>query len=1202
MPAGNFMGPFEQRKNRTPRFAMTLGLATVLLFSCGNPGEQSVASENTATPNEIVTPMKAQVLEGFSNGLKLEFDALKLLIPANGSRGENLIDLSSSSGQIRLESPSLHGLFVGLDAPVTYNGLDRELALTLAGDDVYFSVSAERDDAANYDLKYHSSIATKDVGGEDAVTKGISYYEYGDLDYVIAEILDILGVDSLSLNLDKGIGLTFDWDAINDSIDAISEYDATRFLWELPLGDKTFPIGLGHDASGVLSTIEFPLQVNQGDYAVLNDDFHLCLKAKIAEDAPLSWAPKYPTGEYVDIVDSLSLFRQIAKLTQRKAFGVTADFNLTHTEDEILGDEDHFATPAVDESAYLRLDAHADLSRDFLSGLNADIVLGQLGKNEKRIGLHSKMDEAEGDARLFLNVNDILKVRTTSDVVSALFSSLLDSLKDESIQNDMIMKLLSSLLATANGIFEAINAVKESAFYENIDKKHFESILSTIIDLQVHDNSISVTVDLSGASLIGTATVLLNGTDDDMSLGKITLDHVGLKSTNDSHTCFTIDGYLTIDPYQDVEFSEEGYVEMTHLPHWTDEINAIAERDQLAAQIDGYALKQGTTSRITSATANQYVYGRTEQGMAFHGSLAFDLQQRLGTGAMTFLDLKEDYVNDHNLKIDLTGEEGENDTDENDMTGNGNENAMYFEYNSRNVTAASGSSTYNSENRSEPSRNPLKGRFSIHSLNGLLDVILQLTEANDPKFERLTNLVSSIMAETLLTKLLKGQYFELLSSKILTSVTLNDDSSTFVIAPGIIQQNTGLTLKAGYAEDGMPKTIEVWMTLEGEENDTEVYAKITLGDTSFDSFPYQFDNHDNANFVDYSSLKTLLGFGIDTISLGNTDEDKTTTYHLGGTVTLEIRLGSEWTVKDVQISLDVYFILHGTSLKILGSIFAPKTTALLGVVKVIPENCYSTFFYETDGIDKEGSLYLTRYVGPSNRINSWRDDVEVSHCKVKGSDFLGNAVDWLAKYMLNLGSIVTDNLDSATSTAGQAFHGEDIVESISVSNPSLSAPSWNLSIGLGALAHTNLLGSLTATISGKKVTHEDESGKQYSYNTLYSITGGTTISILVLNIVATINLSIKNVSTGVYKNAWTDTSATVYSGDFKNEPDEKTKLEWQGWKLVTVKYYEDHYYWMGVPVTGTPEAIWNGNRGKNDGNANYQSAQWYTKPGVVATA
>lgn len=1187
MHAGN-MARVRNPKTSFPRHAKWAGLCFTLLLSCSQNlvGPEAALETHEEEAPAYVAP-KQQLIQAFSSGLRLDFDALDLKIPANEGRNENLFSLPGASAQIQLEKASLHSLSLGVDAPFDYNGVQRELSLTLREDNLYFSLSSDRDDRSSYSVKYCSSLAPYDNGGVDETTRGISYYEYGDLDYVVAELLTLCGVNEINLELSSE-GLSFDWDAILDSLDAIVAYDASRFLWEMPLGDTTLRFGLKHDSQGVLSGIELPLKEssNQG-FAAINDNFELRIDATIAEDSALSWAPRYPVSEYVPLKDSLALFRQIAKFVKRRTFGIEAAFALSHTEDAVEGDDTHFATGAVSEDAYLNLSASADFSSTFFGGLHAELALGQTGGQEKDILLHSEDGTEDNNPNIYLNVNDILKVKTSVDVCDALIESLTDALGDESIQNDAIMELLSSLLSTANGISEAIKAVQNSAFYQNIDRKHFEDILQTIVDFTVAENSISLTIDLSAASLLGTITVILNGTNDQASLGKVILDHVGLRSGNDSKTTFIIDGELDIVPYQTVAFDPSGYAELTHLPSWTEEIRAIAQRDQLQVQLDGYALKTGTKSKITSTTANAYVYdpvqkkGRTEQGMAFHGSMAFDLASRLGTGEMTFLDLKESYVNDHNLKIDVTGEEGENDSDQNDFQGSGNHNAMFFEYNSGNVTATKNSNAYSSENRSEPDYDALKGRFSVHSLNGIIDTVLELTESTDARFQRLTNLASSIMTESLLSKLLAGEYFELLSSKILTSVEIASDHTTFVLPAGLLQQHTGLTLKIGYDGQNMPFTIEVWMTLEGEENDTEVYAKITLGETSFDAFPFQFATHNEGDFKDYSTIKQLLEFGLGTITLGVTDFSSVTTYHIGGRIDLKI-VGTTY-----PISLDVFIYLNGTDIKILGSIYMPEVKPL-NLVAVTEADTYLNFYYESSGDDVEGDLYFRRITIEKGTSHISSDKTETTYKRVRGGDFGANLLEWLLNYMLNMGSIVTGNLNKDSSST-KSLHGEDLIRGWSIGG-SLANPEWTLVIGMKELIglDLDLFDDLTVTIKGKTASYSEQ-GQNYSKKTLYSVTGDLNIKLIGISAAsAHIDLSIKNISSsGVYSNGWSSSShkATIYQG---------VNHTTDGWIWTFDRY--SIITGSAIPSSAFVDATY----GKNTSNANYRNCPYYRTPDTLA--
>ena len=1148
------IGSLKNRLGRLKKWALGLTCG-VMAFSCSPMPTLGMAEEeNPIQPDSLEAKAISHCLSTkLSEGLKLSFSTLELSIPSNDENHPNLIRLDGAEAAVRLRTASLHGLDFKLDAPVDYNGLVRQANVSLFQDNLYFSLDASSDPNATYDVKYTANLTSYDEGGIDETTKGISYFEYGELDYFVYTMLSTLGISSIEMDWHGQEEGAVDFDAIKEALDHVSEVDGTRFRADIPVGEETLPIGFVHDEDYVLTGVEFPIRQSgvPSSYEFSNG-LSVSLVASLGDGSNEGFLPPYDVASYTKIVDSLSLFRTISHYADTRKFGIDASFSLLHSEDEVIGDDTHFAHDAVEERATLSLTSNLDFSASFIDGLNADIVFAEQGGSSCHYGVYTRESEEKGTL-FYLDFNEVMKVYTPIDVGSALISSLVDALSDESIQNEGIKKLLSSLLASGEGILKAIDVVKGSAFGKNIEGGHYEAILASVVEFEVGENSIRIVVDLSQAGLEGNVTVLLNGTSETARLASISFDHVGAKADNDSKTTLYIDGELDILPYEETTFNESEYTELTHLPGWDEEIKAIAQDDQLSVSIEGYALKLGTTSAITKKASN---YNRKEQGFTFSGSLSFDLKNRLGTGNMVFTDRKESYVNDHSLKIDVTGPEGENDSDLNDMKGTGNQNAMYFEYDSSNVTETSGSSAYRSENRTEPSNGSLKGRFSIHSLDGILQVVEDLSNTTDVRFERLTSLVSKLSAETLLTKVMAGQYFALLADGLLESVDIGSNKTTIVVKPGLIQQNTGLTLILGYDTNLKPTTIEVYMTLEGEENDTEVYAKITLGEATFSGF--QFSSHSNSEFNDYSSIKTLAQFGIDTIMLGMTDDTKNsyTTYNLTGSVVLTLLALYKPTV---NINATIY--LKGTHVMIFGAIHAPH------VLVAIPDETCTNFFFETSGNDSNGgTFYFCRHVHESYGFLNLQSRDAVDYRKVTGQNFLDHILDWICGYMLNLGSTIMEKITgSDTSSADESMHGEDIIKSFSVTNASLTAPSWQMKIGLDALAHTSILSDLTATITGIQA-HYAEGNKQYTKNALYSLVAETSILAGVLK--ANINLHMGNINadSGAYSDAWTGMDAYFY-----------TKYD-------------------ATKTTGTAKNIWNGSNGKTNANSNYTGASWYTAP------
>ena len=1148
-----FFGLERKHAGRLGRWMLGL-LCGVMALSCSPveahaEGKESPLDQGMRAPSSIAN----QLIHATSQGMRLSFSTLEIDVPSKDETHPNAITLDGSEALFRLRSLSLHGIDFSLDAPFTYNGLSRYLNVSLFSDDLYFSIDAPNDANAAYHAKYTANLTSYDEGDVDETTKGISYFEYGELDYFIYTILETMGVSSIDLDWHGQEEGSFDYQGILDALDAIEEIDSSRFRLDLPIGEETLPIGLVHNGDYVLSGIEFPIQ--QSGVPTLYE-FENGLKVKaaatIGDGSNGDYLPPYDVDSYTRIVDSTSLFRTLASYVDSRKFGLSASFSLLHTEDAVDGDDDHFARDAVSEDAYLNLSSNLDFSKSFIDGLNVDMTFGQLGGTSSYYGVHTV--ETDEDTLFYLNLDEIMKVYTPAAVGSAFISSLVDALSDESIQNEGIKKLLASLLASGEGILKVIDVVKESSFMRNVENGYYESILASVRELTFLDDEIRIVIDLSQTGLQGHATVVLDGTTTSSRLASITLDHVGAVADNDTRTSCFIDGRLDILPYQPTSFDPSPYVELTHLPGWDEEIAAIAEDDQLSVTVQGYALKTGTTSVITNQAKN---YNRTEQGFTFSGSLSFDLKNRLGTGNMVFTDRKEAYVNDHSLKIDVTGPEGEDDNDLNDMKGTGNQNAMYFEYDSSNVTETSKSSAYKSENRGEPENGSLKGRFSIHSLDGILQLVQDLSGTTDVRFERLTNLIGKLTAQTLLTKVIDGQYFELLASGVLESVDITPSKTTIQIKPGILQVNTGMTLILGYDGSLKPTTIEVYLTLEGDEHDTEVYAKITLGEARFSGF--QFSSHNNSEFSDYSSIKTLAQFGIDTIMLGMTEDtlNSYTTYNLTGTVQLTLL-----ALYKPKIDINVTIYLKGTHVMIFGAIHSPK------VPVAIPHETCCNFFFETDGSDENGgTFYFCRHVHENYGFLNLQSRDAVDYRKVTGTNFMDHILDWICGYMLNLGDTIMNEISGGDTTAAtESMHGEDIIDGLTVKNASLTAPSWKLDIDLEALSHVSILGDLTATITGIQAHYTGNDGKYYTKNALYSLTADTSILAGILKANITLTMGNINSSSGAYTDAWVGMNSYFY-----------TKYD-------------------GSKTTGTASSIWNGSNGKTNANSNYRNASWYVAP------
>ena len=959
-----------------------------------------IKAEQTYVRND--TPIRAQVSNLIEDGLALDLDSFQINIPSKQG-ADNLIDLSHSQAHFRLDAPSLHGIVLSLAASGTYNGAADPLHfnLDLPGDDtIYLALGLPQRQGKQRGFRFKSDLAIVDAPeGMDEGTRGITYFEYGALDHFLYSSLEALGI-SFSLSTSEG-GIAFDGAAIKDSLAQMEAVGSDRFIWNLPLGEATLPLGLVA-SSGTLRRIEFP--ADGGTYTFENG-IECSFSATIRPDENHVFSAPNEAESYVEISDSLELVKGIGRYVKSKSFGFDGEFTIAHAEGSITGDDTHFAREGFSEEATLSFTGDADFSVSPYQDAAFSLSLSQ-GSDSENLALHLR--EEEGETRAYLNLNDILKAKTNVSTVSSFATSLKNALGDETIRNETIMALLSGLLSTADSIQQALDAIQGTGLYSSIKDGHYEESLEIIKEISHDQNSIRVQIDLAPIAMSGNVTITLSSAAD--SLLSIALDQVGIATSEEPTLNLAITGTLAIRDFLAPALETDQYVEMEHLPAWEEELSAIAETDQLTADIEGYVLQLGTT-----AVANQTVHGFSgnrlarEQGFLFSGNLGFDLAEKKGTGKATFTDRKENFLNDHNLKLDVTGPEIEDTvlSDEakrnNDYTGNDTPNGgmMLFEYDSKN--SATTKSAYSKA--TEPKHDSLKGRFSVHSLDTILGIVTDLMSSDDVRFDRLTSLFSDLTTKSTIGALLGGKYLQVLASGILSSVSIDNlqNIDTFVLKPGLIKEGYPLTLRITYEDDailesgvhqGKPKILEVLSRPENSAEGTEIYAKITLTGTNLESADFNWGASPNLNdFRSYSSLAHLLDYLLGTITLGSTDTNPLTTYHLSGRIPLKI------LTKTYNIELEIFIYLHGTNVKIIGSVHTPEIKPI-GLVSVTNADTYVNLFYESNGEDKEGDLFLTRRHVEDHDLSNDKKTEEFR--RVRGKDFSANLLDWLLGFILNV--------------------------------------------------------------------------------------------------------------------------------------------------------------------------------------------------------
>lgn len=1183
---------------------LLLGLIGLLLCSCNNTTPEH--SKITPVLEAPSAPISKQFEEGLNKGLDLNFNSFSLNIPGKEGKGDNTLSLADEGhGYVRLDGLSLHQLTFGMAATLSYNNqVERSFGLSLEDDEIFVGLSWPGE---NNGIRLKSKLEPSQVEAitsQDSSTRGIEYYEYGLFDYFLYSLFDAWNLPAISLTSPKHGGITIDGDKIKASFDQIEEIEPGYFRYDLPLGEKTLSFGLIANSSAVLSGIDFPLK-GESPYQS-EDGLEISFSASISPATTIKNLTPEDPESYVEISSSIDLIKDVGDYVSSKRFGIDASFNIYHHEEAVEGSSTAFSRDAVTENATLSLSADASFEGGTFEKVFGEAALSMNGNQEK---VSLLLQEETEDTKAYIALNEsVMKASTGMSTLSSLATTLKEALGMEGVQNDTIKNLIAGVVASMDSITNAIDAVTGSAIYDVIDSGQYHTAVEAISALRVSQNKLLVTVDLDKlngtgfqAKMVGKVSATLDATDSSTSLLSIDLDQVGIVTTNSPNLTFTLDGLLTLRPFSNTKIDAldlSSYQEMAHLPSWDEYIAEAAgtkesPNTQIQANISGYISKKGSDNHSNirqSVSSWDGTKNLNEQGMLFNGSLGFDLYNKIGTGKVIFTDRKENYINDHTLAIDVTGAPLEASSDEEetnwtngDFSGN-DTNAggmMLFSYSSMNtIQAKNGYNTSTNRNYSptDPTnKNGLNGRFSIHSMNGVLDALTELLTSTDPRFKRLTSAFTDLKTKTTFGAVMKGQYLEVVSSGILSSVDINNVTNvdTFVLKPSLIKENIPTSLRITYGEDhivegnvkkGLPKYIELYMPSLSSSEGSEIYVKIELTKTSL-SRASDFNWGENpsiSSFTSYSCLKQLIDFLLGTITLGVTNSSTLTTYHISGNVVLSI-VGIKTTI---TINLVVY--LDGTEIKMVGAIYTPKITL------VNDGNTYVNLFYENDGDNQTGGdLFFRRYVHESNTITS--DDLSESYKRVTGDNFMDNILKWLLNYILGMKSSLTSNLDDISSD--RALHGEDIVKGIT-SSGNTTNPSWRLTIGMEGLTGTSILTDFVINISGKTATYSG-----YSKKSLYSASGSFGLSLIGIQAAtASFNLSISNIaSSGAYTNAWTSSSHKVNMYSY-------SKYTTGSWIFKTT-----HYNINSNAMTAS-NAMYNSTYGKTNSNSHYKNTGYSVTP------
>ena len=1142
------MGLFSKAKTA---WITALAGFSVFLFACAQikptlamvePKEDEPETSYSFGKEAIVNQAKTAFKEGIAASASGH-----LAFTVSGKEATNTVELNDASLNLRVDELSLAGLRLTLHAPISYgnNHFDFDLALTKNQSNesyLYFSVDSQENADLNH-IRYKVGLdryfpyGTTSEEAIDEHTGGIFSYSYGQLDWLIHDIAEILTGEGSPISAPSEeepttVSSSDILDSLND-VTQTSHNALPYFVWNLPLGEKNIPIGFASDASYKLTRIDFPSKTSDGDYKI-SDALSAAISLEIqASSTPLSFAPRYQDGAYRELQNSALLFEKVATLVTEPQFGLTFDGSLrnyvaaqTNPDDPTILDQEE-----IDELLNLHVNANVDYSSYVLNAFDGDIELGYVENSvvtkTQEASFYFDAGEEGAGAEAYFQVNHILMAKATKTVLDAFIADLVEAFG----KIDIIELLFGSLK-------DAIEDLLSSAAVEGIKEGTYDEVVPLLESIETEDNLISLTLNGQAMSLSGQIKVTLDGNEGN-SLVSVEFINFALDS-------FYINGLLTIADYVTPTIENpEDYHEMTHLQSVEEQVVSILQNESASFELSGHFYKLG---------ANEKDVKGQPQGFDFSGTAHIDVENKRGAGELTFTDRKDEYRNDHHLKINVQGPEGENEQDNYTASYTSGVNNMLVTYDSQNDSHPSG------ENRTDPKSAPLAARFSIHSLNDIIDLVKGLMDSEDDRFKRLFSSFTEEQATDLISSISNKQYFSLFKYDLIEEANLGEDKSTLKIPGSLLGQTKPVQIEMEYyPESSLNKGIKkltVLAYLDAEDDDgnvveRELYISISSIATPVDPDGLEILSDDYASrsssYIDFSSLSPLMDYLYGTATLGETDTNKASTYQLEGTIAAS--LGS-LDLKKIEVRFYAY--VNGATTKLHAQLskipvisgFTDSGSLGIGVIgNVLLNQRQTDIYYYADGANKDGTILMMRKDVYSKVF--WKDTYLTYAC-MSGREIRSDLAGWLVSYALGI------NMDAFTSDKDKVKkspHAEDIIKSFSFA----SGPKWSATIDLGEALDTDALGTTSLTISGLTCTKGSNTWK-----TLSSLTASVPVQLLGLDLLnLNVNVSLKNVSTTNYSDGWTS-NASSYNSNFNDGKSSYARNPLYNGSSVAANHYKDN--------------------------------------------
>ena len=951
--------------------------------------------------NQFAAKMASAVDAGNDEyvGLSGSFDNFTVTYPSKDKLSDNVIAVD---GDLNVVMRALDDLDLSVDLTVSYNNKPIDLALGLVDKDVYFALE---------DLRIKSSY--------DSSVDLLNYFYDCFFDPEIDGSLGIKFDFESVINMLVG---KIDMGALDVSALSINEVDAGDNV-DVDLHIKDIALGLTIRKED-LALLKVDLgELKLGDVAIKGAiNFNTINKVLKLDD------PLYPKqrGEFVEVISYIGWVDDLKDLFKTRRLGLDLNANiklLDEGEKTLLADISskvdldcanvfdfnnldldnvfsQIADGTFDAKTLFNLD-NLEFGVDLITKGQKDEVYANMNLSYFDQTAYLTLNENEDDAVMRAKIskqtlNDILDV--TPNLVNAI-----DGIKNKDVPEDEI----------AEASDELFSFVTSSELMKGIDNNDYSGIIDMIKNISNDSKKIYLDIDLSKLGL-GSSSELNLVIDSSRPADKkvLSIDAKNIVVADKVEINLGVNtSEFSGDRLSQIKAKKDLFDDLAFVPGIINQASDLLNEKRGKLTISGSIMDENN------------------EGLTISGAAQYDANENIGFGSINLRQYSSEIVNsnkylDHKIDFDINNN-GEVASDKN----------AYFVYNQE-----------------------LKAKVTLQTFVDIIDLGKDLLNSNDERFTKFKDLLGESLLSGAINDILDNKdYLSLAKATYIKSVKQENAGNTIrvVISGGLLGMDSDINLCINLKDVANGEKHLAGISLSGLKL-SEKEVNISLGLEDFDS-TFVSPVNKNQNFMDFSQVKVLLDFGINTTKINY--------YHLTAKASVKL---SVLTMADID--LDFHIHVDGKKTRVYGSI--PKVPWLSDIA--------SNHLGIGQDVSTELAFEPTEDVGGIFHIVRNCDKLigkdTVTYYRSDSDNFVENILQYLLCDMLDIKSSISDSITNSsvsTDKARDPNYAKMFTKDGFSYFKSGTTNTWNIGLNLGEIIGNDTLGALKLKLQGKDL---EESG------------------------------------------------------------------------------------------------------------------------------